>query len=256
MKRELLLSTLSDRPLSAQELLNELERRGVSTTLTELLKELLAMEREGLVERVRSESYSPARPLTTALWKAKVAPPRVQAPEVPVARVEEASMAASIPLLDLLGERASDLLPLLDAVESIIMSAEEGLYIATPYVDATLTTIVALHQARLSRLGFIRVLVDVSEKNVALLERLKTNMRNLEYKVLGTFKEVGSVKVKVQGLHLKALAADRRLALVGTFNFRETHIIANYDLGLLVRGTIAAKVWDILEEMWRRTNSP
>ena len=39
------------------------------------------------------------------------------------------------------------------------------------------------------------------------------------------------MSIKVRGLHLKAVAADRRVALVGSFNFREEHIVTNYEFG-------------------------
>ncbi|MEM2189000.1 MAG: phospholipase D-like domain-containing protein [Nitrososphaerota archaeon] len=246
----LILSALKGQRLTLEEVVSKLKEKGaLKVNFIDVLNALIKLEKEDLVERIRDSDYSPSRPVTTVKWfiRAERSAPLTQlAPD-------EVVIAASTPLINLLGGR--DLMSILDAAVSLILSAEQGVYIATPYADATLSTIIAQHYQKVAKLAFVRVLVDISESNVAMLERLKFMLPNLEYALVGEYAVVevpgvGSRRFKVRGLHLKALAVDKKSALVGSFNFKEPHVTCNYDVALLLRGKAAELVWDMMESLW------
>lgn len=253
--RKSILEILRNRAMHLEDIVRELRLREQNISISEIVNALQDLKNRDLIEQIRNKNFSPARPITTSLWKAKNIPHSLPPIKKPAAASEDESvvLSASTPLLNLMDSKKS-LIPILDAVSMVIISAEHRLYIATPYVDATLSTMVTLHYQKLSQLDYIRVLVDVSEKNISLLERLKTILPNLEYKVLGEYKQVSGTKAKVMGLHLKAVVADEKVALIGTFNFKEHHITANYDLALIVRGQTAKDLWNILDTLWNSAN--
>lgn len=247
--RNEILKVLSGRPLQAKDVRAELAALGLQPTLADVIKELVALEKEGLVKRVEGAEFNPLRPLTSSLWSAEGVPrkPSKDLPAPPQA--EETVIVASLPLLNVAGG-VGGIVAMLDAIDSLISSAREGLYLSTPFVDASLTAILARHYSEVSRLSFVRVMVDVGTGNIATLERLKSLITNLDYKVFGSYRSAYGRTVKASGLHLKAAAADGKLALIGTFNFKEAHIAADYDLGVMLRGEVASKIWRILETIW------
>lgn len=248
--RKEILELLNERYLFAKDLHSKLRIHYPHITLAEVMKELLALEKEGLVRREKGEEFNPLKPLATSLWTARVkAKCQVETTRAPPTQMEEVALVGSLPLLNVAGN-IGDMIPMLDAVDSLLSSAKESIYLATPFIDASLTAVLARHYSTLSRLSFVRVMVDVGTRNTPVLERLKALIKNLEYKVLGRYKAVQGGMVKVSGLHLKALAVDGKLALIGTFNFRETHIVADYDLGTLFRGKTAQKIWKVLDIIW------
>ena len=253
--RESILEILHKRAMYLEDIVRELRLREQDISISEIVNALQDLKNRDLIEQIRNKNFSPARPITTSLWKAKSRSPNLPPIKRPTGVSEDKSvvLSASTPLLNLMDSK-KNLLPLLDAVSMVIISSEHRLYIATPYVDATLSAMVTLHYPKLSQLDYIRVLVDVSERNIALLERLKTILPNLEYKVLGEYKQISGTKAKVRGLHLKAVVADEKIALIGTFNFKEHHITANYDLALIVRGQTAKDLWNILNTLWNNAN--
>ena len=56
--------------------------------------------------------------------------------------------------------------------------------------------------------------------------------------------------LKVQGIHAKLMIADRSEVLIGSFNFRFSHINYNVDLGLLAKGRIADHYATIYDSIW------
>jgi len=247
--RDEILKVLSGRCLSAKDVYAELATLGLQLTLTDIIKELLTLEKEGLVRRVEGAEFNPLRPLTSSLWSAEGTPRKPLKAALVPPPAEEVMIIASLPLLNI-ASSVSGIVAMLDAIDSLISSAKEGLYLSTPFVDASLTTILARHYSEVSRLSFVRVMVDIGTRDIAVLERLKSLISNLEYKVFGSYRLAHGRTVKASGLHLKAIAADEKLALVGTFNFREAHIAADYDLGVMLRGDAASKIWKILDIIW------
>jgi len=248
---------LSREEMNIARLKKELERQGLRTSLLDVVRALSNMEAKRLVERVRSENYSPVRPLMTTLWKARKQSllPQLSTPE---ARGVEVEVVVSLPLWRLLEGKHINIIPITDALDAMLESAKDAIYISTPYADATLSTIISRHIEQLSKLHFVRVLIDIDtlsrRREAALLERLKALLPQFEYKVVGEYKTVKakgmSYHMKTRGLHLKVIAVDQKTALVGSFNLRETHLVANHDLALLVRGYLARILWDILDTLW------
>jgi len=57
-------------------------------------------------------------------------------------------------------------------------------------------------------------------------------------------------ELKVQGLHAKVMIADQSQVLIGSFNFRFSHLHYNVGMGILLKGKIAEHYARIFDPIW------
>lgn len=235
----------------ADRVLECIRRRGKAPTF-ELVKEtglkwaevvdaLAELEKSGAV--ARAGFLDPAKPLSTTVW-AYVGAPQAKAPEG-IGAI--AGIVLNPPLLRDLGRTPAASMGLMDSLDYIIQEASEHLRIMMPYIGDLMSVLFTQHLSSVSKLRAVRVITEDAAGNRAALEPLKTYMPNLQ--VLYATKRTDE-GVKVLGAHAKLIIADEKVALVGTFNLTQAHLLVNYDVGLLVKGKVVSYLREIYDAIW------
>lgn len=208
------------------------------------LRALTLLEGEGVVRRVEILDYT--KPLATAVWA-------LQKPAAPETAEGEAlgsiiSLILNPPLLRDLGRALPASMGLLDSLDYIVSSASRSLKVSMPYIGELMSTLFTQHLQDLRRVSLLRVITEDEQGNRRALEPLKSYLPNLE--VLYATRRVEGVKVL--GVHLKMIIADEELAIVGTFNLTQAHLLVNYDIGFLLRGSVVRRLNEIFDVIWNK----
>ena len=133
-----------------------------------------------------------------------------------------------------------------EAMEKIVIDARDELRIACPYYDELFIDVLSSHAQTVSGLRSIFVLAEVNDPILIKAQKL---FGNLHVKTL--YRSVaGTSNLKVQGIHAKLMISDKSEMLIGSFNFKFSHIYYNVDLGLLGRGRIADHYARIFDSIW------
>ncbi|MEM1847494.1 MAG: phospholipase D family protein [Acidilobaceae archaeon] len=231
-----------------------LRRRGRASTAeivreiglgwAETLSALSALERSGAVKRV--EVLDPTKPLATAVWELQSE--ELKEPSSTLGVV--VNLILNPPLLRDVGYILPSCMGLLDSLSYVVSSASKGLRIAMPYVGELMTTLFMQHLQELKKVRLLRVITEDNVSNRRALEPMKVFLPNLEIRyatrVLGG--------IKVAGAHLKLIIADEELAIVGTFNLTQAHLLVNYDLGLLLKGEVVKHLSAIFDAIWEKVS--
>jgi phosphatidylserine/phosphatidylglycerophosphate/cardiolipin synthase-like enzyme len=133
-------------------------------------------------------------------------------------------------------------------MEKIVMDAQHEIRIACPYYDELFIDVLSTHAQNVANLQSVAVLAEMMDP---ILLKACSLFSNVKVKTL--FRSTRGAKnghgLKVQGIHAKLMIADKSEVLLGSFNFRFSHIYYNVDLGLLAKGKIAehyAKIYDLI----------
>jgi len=204
-----------------------------------LVEGLQELETSGIAKRV-GRPLDPTKPFATTKW-CLAEGPRVEEPFGVVV-----ALVANPPVVDAVGEVPPGVIGLMDSLSTVVCSSERSLRIMMPYLGELLPVAFMQCAARLRTLGLLRVLAEDIDSNRRALERLRRFMPNLEVKYATKI----DGKVKVRGVHAKVIISDEAQALVGTFNLTQTHLLVNYDVGLLVRGRIVAVLAEVFDKLW------
>jgi len=238
--------------LSAPEkVLEYIRQRGRAPTLeivkdtglswTEVADALASLEGSGVVEK--AGLIDPTKPLSTTVWVLR--PARIpRALEGGIGTV--ASLVLNPPLLRDLGRAPPASMGLMDSLNYIVQAASEALRIMMPYIGDLMSALFAQHLESLRGLRSIKVIVEDGTRNRQALEPLKLYLPNMQ--ALYATKRSGGVKVA--GAHAKLIIADEKVALVGTFNLTQAHLLVNYDVGLLVKGSVVSYLSEIYDALW------
>lgn len=240
------------RRLAAEKVVKYLKERGSACTLElvsetglswiEAVSTLSRLEREGLIRRV--EVLDPTKPLATSVWKVQERKGGEQAKAEGLGMV--VSLILNPPLVRDLKSAPPASMGLLDSLSYIVNSASSELRVAMPYVGGLMTTLFTQHLQELKKLRTLKVITENTQENRRSLEPLAFFLPNLQVRY-ATRRVNG---IKVAGAHLKVIIADRELAIVGTFNLTQAHLLVNYDIGLLVRGNVVAHLCSIFDAIW------
>jgi hypothetical protein len=250
-----LLSLLNTQtPKSTINLVEELRKSGGRLSVSDAFDILAHAETTGQVKRVRTDKYDERIPVSTISWilidatqahpKASITPPEQY--------IQEAMIVVSQPIF--LSVQGIDLhslgMPVLsvrEAMEKVVLDAKSELRIACPYYDELFIDVLSNQAACIAKLRSIFVLSDNMDP---ILVKARALFQNAEIRTLYQ-KAPNSAGLKLQGIHAKIIIADRTEVLIGSFNFRFSHINYNIDLGLLAKGKIAEDYCKIYDSIWR-----
>jgi hypothetical protein len=250
-----IISLISSGPKRALELKNLLERENLKVDFPEIVRCLINLREQGLIEAVKDEFFDETKPWTTSLWKLVE-----REAERPEEKRPEITLVVSGALIEDLGEAVKGTLSFFEALGEIVYSASRELNIAVPYIDPTFTGIAATYRSHLRRLPELRVLTEFRKENVISLERLKRAiLPNLKYRVLGRYSLVRygdeNVRAKIRGVHIKLIASEN-IALIGSFNMTEVHFLSDYDIAVLIRGELVNIILRLFSKMWSLAKEP
>ena len=247
--REVIIKIMEEREVvSLTELIDILRNMGYEVKAKELYAELWELERIGMLKRRYDESFDILKPATTVKWSL-----RKKKAEIEERKKDERDIKLVISVPPLLGDfkeycNKFNALYFLEALELIIISAENTLRIMCPYIDQTLSNL--LVKADLIRRGDVNVRI-LSERRSKIsyssLEYIKMGLRNVDVRYADAYDESGFKKT---GVHAKCVSADDKMLLLGSFNITVTHIITDLDLGLLIFGPIVKTFNKMFDEIW------
>lgn len=225
---------------------------------SEIFDILIKSEASGFVKRLHNDQFDEARPVTSTSWILvkdvslpikQISHDRSTSPPY----VEDAMIVVSQPIfLSTRGLNMKNLgIPVLEvreAMQKMVMECKEELLIACPYYDELFIDILSTNPQNVSKLKRLQIISEASDPILAKACRLFPNakVKTLYGSVWG---EEGK-KFKVQGIHAKVMIADRSQVLVGSFNFRSSHVTYNVDMGLLSKGKIAEHYAKIFDSIW------
>lgn len=217
---------------------------------------LYKLLREGIVERVYTETYDPTQPFDTAMWVLKEGVKQAEGAIKPAEGIESkhTKLVLSMPLsmhslrADLLNR--FEALDLHDAYTHVIEMARQELKIMCPVIDAY--ALYPLISKILSSKGLkIRVLTEIGKSRdvMHLLESLGS--KSIEVKNAEKTVRYEGYERKAFGIHAKLVIADNEVALIGSFNLSRHHYLVNFDIGFLIYDqAVVNKLSLIFEEMW------
>jgi len=260
---EIVISALKllsvQKPKSSADLVIEMRRKGYPVSVSEIFDALVGAESSGLVKRMKTEEFDETKPVSTVSWilsatyKPSLNSEIFKQSAQGSTYIEDAKIVVSQPIflsvqgLDLRG-LGMPVLNVREAMEKIVMDAHQEIRIACPYYDELFIDVLSTHAQNVASLRSVSVLAEAMDpilvKACSLFPnaKVKTIFRN----TAGANSGQG---LKVQGVHAKLMIADRSEVLLGSFNFRFSHIYYNIDLGLLAKGKIAehyAQIYDII----------
>jgi phosphatidylserine/phosphatidylglycerophosphate/cardiolipin synthase-like enzyme len=250
-------------PKTTVEITNEVKKLTGNKQISpsQIFDILIHAESLGIAKRVLTTDYDDARPVTTVSWQlsrenvdevARLTSPIEKRESKPY--IEEAHIVVSQPLwistkrTDLFRE-VGPVLGVREAMEKIVIDAKEQLRIACPYYDELFIDVLSVNAETVAKLDSIAV---IAENVDPILVRAKHLFPNMKIKTIQktTISPVGGQCYKVQGMHAKLMIADQTEVLLGSFNFRFSHIHYNIDLGLLASGPIAGDYVKIYDSIW------
>jgi phosphatidylserine/phosphatidylglycerophosphate/cardiolipin synthase-like enzyme len=147
----------------------------------------------------------------------------------------------------------------LDALNMSISSANRELRISSPFADPdTVALLYPSFRKAAGRGVRVKFLVR-SARDRQLLTALR-NVRDV-YMRLGIpdmfsvrCYEVNVAGLLVEAIHAKVVIADRELAYVGSGELRRHSLIADVEVGLLVRGVAVERLVDLFDVVWDRAS--
>ncbi len=254
----LVLSALNTKaPKSTLSITSELRKSSgrFSVSESQVFDALVKAEATGHVRRVKTSEYDESRPVSTISWllsrETEQSPANKGSVREP-SNVDEAMIVVSQPIF--LSTRGVDLrnlgMPVLEvreAMEKVVMDAKRELRIACPYYDELFIDVLSGHAQSVSQLSFVAVLAESMDP---ILVKACSLFQNTKVRTLYRGTSAGPGNLKVQGIHAKLMVADRSEVLIGSFNFRFSHLNYNVDLGLLARGRIADHYATIYDSIW------
>lgn len=225
---------------------------------SEVFDALVKAEAAGKVKRSREEKFDEFRPVTTISWTLLVTIPEQDnepSAEVPLTEIytDGAMIVVSQPIfLSTRGLNIKNLgIPVLEvreAMQKMVMDAKEELLIACPYYDELFIDVLNASPGSVAKLKRLSILAENTDPILTKACRL---FPNAKVKTLyGSTVSAGGQGFKVQGIHAKIMIADRSQVLVGSFNFKSSHVTYNVDLGILSRGKIAEHYAQIFDSIW------
>jgi len=219
---------------------------------------LVKAESVGWVRRVQTKEFDEDRPVSTVSWilvKSNTETLEASIKEVQQTNrryIDEAMIVVSQPIfLSVKGVHFKNLgMPIMNvrkAMEKIVTDAKYELRIACPYYDELFIDVLSGQAHNVSKLKFVAVLAEAMDP---ILVKACNLFKNAKIKTLYKSASSAQSKLKIQGVHAKLMIADRSEVLIGSFNFRFSHIYYNVDLGLLARGRIAEDFVQIYDRVW------
>jgi hypothetical protein len=227
-----------------------------TASISEVFDILLQAETTGHVKRVRNKGYDETRPVSTISWQLtgkSFAVPQVISP---LPYIERAVIVVSQPIYLTTQHRinlmkvGAPVLSVREAMEKVVMDAKKELMIACPYYDELFIDVLSVNIAHVAKLRRIAVLAEVMDPILVKSRRLFPNMK-IKTLLKTAFIAERERPQKIHGVHAKIMIADRSEVLIGSFNFRFSHIHYNVDLGLLASGRIAEDYAKIYDSIWR-----
>jgi hypothetical protein len=255
------LKTLSTKsPKSTPDVVADMRGQGYSVSVSQMFDVLLKAESSGFVRRIRTDEFDETKPVSTISWllaesydPASVSSQVLGSAGQTPAYIEDAKIVVSQPIfLSIQGVDLRSLkMPVLnvrEAMEKIVMDARQEIRIACPYYDELFIDVLSIHAQNVASLRSVAVLAETMDP---ILLKACSLFPNIKVKTL--FRSTTGAKngqgLKIQGVHAKLMIADRSEVLLGSFNFRFSHIYYNVDLGLFAKGAIAehyARIYDLV----------
>lgn len=240
----------------AEILLKALRERGGCAKLPELavatgysvfrlltvLNELLAV---GAVRRDRVGD--PLNPLSTTEWCVQ----EPKSKQEVLGSIE--ALIATPPLLKDAAELIAPLgIPVISSQEILrnaLCNTSTYFKLAVPYIDST--AYVFFTENCLSPKAEFKILLtgqreDKMQATLRILEDIRNYIPNVVYRAVDG----------KRGLHAKFLVVDGKYAAVFTFNLYYTHYVRNYDIGVVVRGSLVELLDKIFDYLWSRATQP
>jgi hypothetical protein len=135
-----------------------------------------------------------------------------------------------------------------EAMEKIVLDAKEEIRIACPYYDDLFIEILSKNTKNIQHLKHLSILAERADP---ILLKARKLFPNTKLKTLyGSTLSGHDRELKVQGLHAKVMIADQSQVLIGSFNFRYSHLHYNVDMGILLKGKIAEHYARIFDSIW------
>jgi hypothetical protein len=134
-----------------------------------------------------------------------------------------------------------------DALKGYVCSSEIALKVMMPYIGDLLGVMLSECVERLSRVE-VKVITEVN--SASSVEPIRGLLPNIKVLYATQYNQAGSKSVKVRGVHAKLILVDRRIAVVGTFNLTKYHLYTNYDIGVVLRGTVVGYLDELFEAVW------
>lgn len=252
-----LFEMLGSSPKTTSELSADLRKNtGQAYSVSEVFDFLVRAEAQGIVKRIKTEQYQDAKAASSISWilirrpEITEMPSRVE--ETRETYIENAMIVVSQPIF--LTQQGIDLralgMPVLsvrEAMEQVVIDAKEELRIACPYYDELFIDVLSVQAQSISKLKLVKVL---SENMDPILIKARSLFPNTQVRTLYQRTSSTASELKVQGVHAKIIIADKSEVLIGSFNFRFSHIYYNVDLGLLAKGKIAEDYAKIYDSIW------
>jgi len=245
------------KPLTTEDICNRLQ---ISRTTASLI--LYSLLREGVLQRVYTESYDPTRPFDTASWvvKEEAFHERAEAPPSREERKEKLmQLVISVPL-SMLDKSAQILnqyeaLDFHDAYMHIIEYSRWELKVMCPIIDAyALYPLVSKIKA--NRSLKVRVLTEIEKSKDVLYLLSLTEPDRVDIRDATKIIKYGTIERKGFGIHAKMIIADDEIALIGSFNLAKHHYLVNFDIGFLIHDRLAVrKLSQLFEMLWDYVSS-
>lgn len=214
---------------------------GILTVLNELLA-------KGVIKRGRTND--PLNPLSTTEWCLQE--PSGEVREEGLGVIE--AVVATPPLIKDANELFTSFgVPVIGAHEFLrnaLCGTSKYFKLAIPYVDNTIH--VFFTEGCINSVAKYKVLVTGQRDESRMKNTLRTlrdianYLPNVEYRVVDG----------ERGLHAKFLVVDGNYTAVFTFNLYYTHYVRNYDIGVIIRGSLVKLMDTLFDYLWDRARQP
>ena len=250
-----------------EKILNHIKEKGSSSgyeivkslnlSWSDTIKLLDFLEKNGII--CLDEIVDPTKPFATSVWKL-CQPKNIVKEEVGAVGKDEMLGTVEGLILNppLLRDIKKDfpamglMMGLMDSLEFIVSSTKKSLKIMMPYVGELLSILFTSHLQNLKKIDSIQVITEDRRENKRTIEPLKQFLPNLQV-AYATKRESD---VKVTGIHAKVLIADEEIAVVGTFNLLQIHLLVDYDIGVFVKGEVVHLLAKIFDDLWEQLTKP
>lgn len=209
----------------------------------DLIDTLMALEREGYVVR-DGEPLDLTKPIATTRWCLSHGG---EGGTNEFGFVE--GLVVSGAVLKDLGAPLRYGIGLSEALSQIICGAKRSLKIMMPYISDFFSAIISNCLGDLARLPLIRVMTESNAQNRRVLGQISGYLPHLEVRYATKKNEDGT---KIRGVHAKLVIIDDERALLATFNFTSTHLLVNYDVGVLISGNVVKILSEMFDALWKR----
>ncbi len=223
----------------------------LSSALFELLK-------ENAVRKVYDSDYDPTRAFDTAKWMLLLKAGEPSSDEEPAEHQKDSDnmkLVLSVPL-SLLSIKnnllnSSNALDFSDAYIHVVEAAEEEIRIMCPVIDSYGMFPIMTKIANSSRIK-VKVITELEKsRELSYFMDVADRSRLLVADALRKKGDGHERSRKIGGVHSKMIIADRKIALIGSFNFSKYHYLTNFDIGFLIYNrNLVEKLLRIFEEIW------